>query len=371
MRRTLRPGSFPHPGRSPRTASRPAPASGSTPASRRAARSSGLYDPMVAKLLRLGRRSRARPAAHAAGPRRARVEGVPTLAPLHRPSSPHPSFAAGETCAGLVERLAAELAAGSSTDGAAPAAAVPADERRSPREVDGRRYEVVVLVPGDAPRRGAPRRAARAGARRRARGPRSDVVQSPMQGTVLRVEVDEGEHVANGQVLLIVEAMKMENEITAHRDGIVRGLAVAAGDAVRAGDVLCVVEDGGEAARRALAAVAVAAAAATLAAPASAAPRRVEVVVELRPARSPSRWRRGSWGRQATSARPAFDARLGLALVAREQAAVDRADAGRRALHAGHRPPALRDGCAPRHRAGRRSSAGWPTFRAWPPSSRR
>jgi acetyl-CoA/propionyl-CoA carboxylase biotin carboxyl carrier protein len=69
------------------------------------------------------------------------------------------------------------------------------------------------------------------------------VVQSPMQGTVLRVEVEEGEHVANGQVLLIVEAMKMENEITAHRDGRVRGLAVTAGAAVRAGDVLCVVEE--------------------------------------------------------------------------------------------------------------------------------
>jgi acetyl-CoA/propionyl-CoA carboxylase, biotin carboxylase, biotin carboxyl carrier protein len=59
-----------------------------------------------------------------------------------------------------------------------------------------------------------------------------------MQGTVLRVEVGDGEEVTHGQVLLIVEAMKMENEITAHRDGTARDLAVAPGDAVRSGQAL-------------------------------------------------------------------------------------------------------------------------------------
>ena len=53
-----------------------------------------------------------------------------------------------------------------------------------------------------------------------------------------RVEVNEGDEVAHGQVLLIVEAMKMENEIAAHRDGIARDLAVAPGDAVRTGQAL-------------------------------------------------------------------------------------------------------------------------------------
>ena len=60
-----------------------------------------------------------------------------------------------------------------------------------------------------------------------------------MQGTVLRVEVAEGDAVEAGAVLVIVEAMKMENEILAHTAGVVTGLTVTAGDPVRAGQVLC------------------------------------------------------------------------------------------------------------------------------------
>jgi acetyl-CoA/propionyl-CoA carboxylase biotin carboxyl carrier protein len=62
-----------------------------------------------------------------------------------------------------------------------------------------------------------------------------------MQGTVLAVEVEEGEEVRAGQVICIVEAMKMENEITAHRDGTITELAVAPGQAVTTGQVVCVV----------------------------------------------------------------------------------------------------------------------------------
>jgi acetyl-CoA/propionyl-CoA carboxylase biotin carboxyl carrier protein len=62
-----------------------------------------------------------------------------------------------------------------------------------------------------------------------------------MQGTVLAVEVAEGDEVHAGQVICIVEAMKMENEITAHRDGLVTRLSVIAGEAVTTGQVICVV----------------------------------------------------------------------------------------------------------------------------------
>jgi acetyl-CoA/propionyl-CoA carboxylase, biotin carboxylase, biotin carboxyl carrier protein len=58
---------------------------------------------------------------------------------------------------------------------------------------------------------------------------------------VLDVDVSEGDRVAAGDVLCIVEAMKMENEVRAHRDGVVRGLTVAAGEPVTIGQVICTV----------------------------------------------------------------------------------------------------------------------------------
>jgi acetyl-CoA/propionyl-CoA carboxylase, biotin carboxylase, biotin carboxyl carrier protein len=64
---------------------------------------------------------------------------------------------------------------------------------------------------------------------------------TPMQGTVLAVEVAEGDEVEAGQVICIVEAMKMENEIAAHRAGVVTELSIEPGQAVGRGQVICVV----------------------------------------------------------------------------------------------------------------------------------
>ena len=61
-----------------------------------------------------------------------------------------------------------------------------------------------------------------------------------------RLKVAEGDAVRAGQVLCIVEAMKMENEITAHRDGVVRNIAAKAGEPVKTGQVLCLVVSGDE-----------------------------------------------------------------------------------------------------------------------------
>jgi acetyl-CoA/propionyl-CoA carboxylase, biotin carboxylase, biotin carboxyl carrier protein len=107
-------------------------------------------------------------------------------------------------------------------------------------EVDGRRFEVRVLRPEPPFAELARRRRERKRARG-ARGAGRDAIVSPMQGTVLAVEVAEGDEVEAGQVVCIVEAMKMENEVHAHRSGHVTELSVAPGQPVKTGQVICVI----------------------------------------------------------------------------------------------------------------------------------
>ena len=110
--------------------------------------------------------------------------------------------------------------------------------RRHVAEVDGKRFEVTVQVPEHPGRtRLRARRAAMAERAARQQGA-VDVVRSPMQGTVLKVNAEVGDEVAVGQVLVVVEAMKMENEIVAHDAGQVEEIAVAPGDQVTSGQLL-------------------------------------------------------------------------------------------------------------------------------------
>jgi acetyl-CoA/propionyl-CoA carboxylase biotin carboxyl carrier protein len=104
-------------------------------------------------------------------------------------------------------------------------------------EVDGRRVEVKSIEPEPPYRELARRRRERSQNGRLGAG--QDRIVSPMQGTVLVVNVAEGDDVAAGQVICIVEAMKMENEIHTHSSGTVEALTVAAGDAVSTGQVIC------------------------------------------------------------------------------------------------------------------------------------
>ena len=103
-------------------------------------------------------------------------------------------------------------------------------------EVEGKRFTVRVLEPEQPWRELARRRAERT----RAGGAGSgDAVVSPMQGTVLSVAVADGDPVEAGAVICIVEAMKMENEVRAHRGGVVADLGVAAGQPVGSGQMIC------------------------------------------------------------------------------------------------------------------------------------
>jgi acetyl-CoA/propionyl-CoA carboxylase biotin carboxyl carrier protein len=202
---------------------------------------SGLYDPLVAKLVvhDVDREHARRRMLRALG--EFEIGGVTTLVGFHRALLDHPCFASGETCYGVVEsELLAERAERLShmtTIAPAPDAALRA--RVTKVELDGRRFDVTRLVPEPPWAELARRRAERAG--RGGHGGGRDAVVSPMQGTVLAIEVAEGDEVAAGQVLCIVEAMKMENEVHAPREGLVRELSVAAGQPISTGQVICVI----------------------------------------------------------------------------------------------------------------------------------
>lgn len=70
-------------------------------------------------------------------------------------------------------------------------------------------------------------------------GPAGDAVVTPMQGTVVKVAVSEGQWVSTGDLIAVIEAMKMENSVNAHKDGVVAGLVVQVGDVPGAGAVMC------------------------------------------------------------------------------------------------------------------------------------
>jgi acetyl-CoA/propionyl-CoA carboxylase biotin carboxyl carrier protein len=204
---------------------------------------SPLYDPMIAKLIVHGidREHARRRMLRALD--EFEIGGVTTLLGFHRALLRRPCFVEGGTCDGIVESedLAQEA---EQLSHKATTVAKTSDgrlrEQVSAVELDGRRFEVRVLTPEPPWVELAERRRQRASAGAAGAGGR-DAIVSPMQGTVLSVQVAEGDSVTAGQVICIVEAMKMENEVHALRAGIVSGLTVSTGEAVGTGQVICVV----------------------------------------------------------------------------------------------------------------------------------
>ena len=208
---------------------------------------SDLYDPLIAKLIvhdvdRDHARRRALRALEdfvIAGPK--------TLIGFHRALLSTPCFVDGETCQGVVE--SEELAKRAqvfddqlshkrtrverTADGVGRTRA-----RVLEVELDGRRHEIRVHAPEPAWAELARRHKERG---KGLGGEATGAIVSPMQGTVLEVAVGDGDEIEAGALICVVEAMKMENEIVAHRAGLVAGLRVAPGDQVADGDLICVI----------------------------------------------------------------------------------------------------------------------------------
>jgi acetyl-CoA/propionyl-CoA/long-chain acyl-CoA carboxylase, biotin carboxylase, biotin carboxyl carrier protein len=202
-----------------------------------------LYDPMIAKLIVHGvdREHARRRMLRALD--EFEIGGVTTLLGFHRALLRHPCFVKGTTCRGVVEsRELAQQAEQLShkTTSLTTSSDGRLRQRVSAVELDGRRFDVILLVPEPPWVELAERRRQRAAGRGSGGGGR-DAIVSPMQGTVLSVQVADGEPVTAGQVICIVEAMKMENEVHAVRDGVVAELSVAPGEPVGIGQVICLV----------------------------------------------------------------------------------------------------------------------------------
>jgi acetyl-CoA/propionyl-CoA carboxylase, biotin carboxylase, biotin carboxyl carrier protein len=228
---------------------------------------SPMYDPMVAKLIvwDVDREQATARMQRALG--EYRIEGLKTLLPFHKAILKTRQWHAGETCRDLIEDHdwlktlafpAEEGPAGAEADETGEAV-----QQSYTVEVSGKRFDVTVFgppiqplaagavngaVPGTTPAgaAAASRRAPRRGERGRGGGGSGDTLSSPLQGTVLKVAVEQGAEVEEGALVAVIEAMKMENEITAHKTGVVSQLPIAVGASVATGDTLAVISSAAE-----------------------------------------------------------------------------------------------------------------------------
>jgi acetyl-CoA/propionyl-CoA carboxylase biotin carboxyl carrier protein len=213
---------------------------------------SGNFDSMLSKLIVTGA---SRPQALQRARRALEemvVEGIPTVIPFDLAVVSDPAFAPAEGPfrvhtrwieTEFVNNLPAWIPDGAGSDTAAE------DRQRVVVEVGGKRLEVVLPASlgsiGASPA-GAAAKPAKSKKRSRSGGTAAatgNALTSPMQGTIVKVAVANGDVVAEGDLVVVLEAMKMEQPLTAHRSGTITGLTAAAGETVSAGAVIATIED--------------------------------------------------------------------------------------------------------------------------------
>ena len=218
-----------------------------------------MYDPMVAKLIVWDLDRRQATARMLRALREFEIEGLKTLLPFHEAILQSKQWADAETCRDLVEDRNWLMALAPATPQTSAPDAEDEDtvEQSYTVEVSGKRFDVKVI--GPSLRGGAQSSNGSAGTASGARKPPrrerasraggaggGDTLSSPLQGTVLKVAVEKGAAVEEGALVCVIEAMKMENEIIAHKAGTVADLPIAVGAAVASGDTLAVISSGAQ-----------------------------------------------------------------------------------------------------------------------------
>ena len=198
------------------------------------------YDSLIGKLIVTGatRREALQRAARALA--EFEVGGMPTVLPFHRAVVTDPAFAAPDGSLRVHTRwIETEFSAPLPAQDP-PSATDPPDRETLTVEVDGKRLNVT--VPGRSPVAAAsPERPRRAG-RPAGSAPAGNALISPMQGTIIKIAVADGQQVQAGDVVVVLEAMKMEQPLNAHKDGTVAGLTAAIGETVTSGAAICQID---------------------------------------------------------------------------------------------------------------------------------
>ncbi len=207
----------------------------------------GSFDSLVAKVIITGA-DRAQAIGRA---KRALAEtlldGMPSVIPFHKAVLSEPDFVAADGTFKVHTRwIETEFTNNIEPYTGTMGETDPVEAATYVVEVNGRRVEIRLPSSLSAPMAKAatakrPTRRSTGGAR--AKAPSSNALAAPMQGTIVKVGVVEGDEVNEGDLVVVLEAMKMEQPITAHRSGVISGLTAKVGDAVTSGQQLCEIVD--------------------------------------------------------------------------------------------------------------------------------
>ncbi|WP_245156031.1 biotin carboxylase N-terminal domain-containing protein [Nocardioides sp. 503] len=212
----------------------------------------GSFDSLIAKLIVSGRdRTQALERSRRALDEFV-VDGMPTVIPFHRAVVSDPAYVGSSTPSGEGEFTVYTQWIETDFDnritpygGESAEAAEPVETQKVVVEVDGRRLEVVLPagLGGISTGGGGAKKPKRAAGKKAGAAASGDSVTSPMQGTIVKVSVEEGQEVAEGDVIVVMEAMKMEQPLKAHKAGTVTGLQAEVGATVTNGAVICELKD--------------------------------------------------------------------------------------------------------------------------------